>query len=548
MAKQGSLSINSENIFPIIKKWLYSDHDIFIRELVSNGCDAVTKLKKLSVMGEFEEADDEKYKVEVRINPTDKTLTFIDNGIGMTEDEVDEYINQIAFSGAAAFMEQYKDKASDEQIIGHFGLGFYSAFMVADKVTIDTLSYKEDATPVHWECDGGTEFDMEDGDKAERGTTITLYLNDESYEFCNEYRCREVLNKYCSFMPVEIYFVNEEEEAKKAEEAAKKDAEEKVIDVDVKDADAKENNADTEDGDSEVTLEEEEEEEEIVSYKFGFSCISMENPYYETLEASIREAIEESGSTLISRDPKGDSTAQIQQIRDMIADGIQAIFLCPVDWEKIAPALTELKEADIEIINLDTQVQDREEVDAYVGSDNINAGVICGEKLIEAAPDGGQVVILECTTQNSIIDRINGFEETIAGKGFEVVERSETGGKKDEAKTQMARILKEQDHITAVMCGNDQIALGALEAIEEAGRSEMMIYSVDGSPKLKQELAKDGSLVVGIAAQSPINIGKSAVTVALQIMNGERYEKETLEEVLFIDRSNVGMYGVDGWQ
>ena len=294
--------------------------------------------------------------------------------------------------------------------------------------------------------------------------------------------------------------------------------------------------------------QEEEEEEEIVSYKFGFSCISKENPHYETLEASIREAIEESGSTLISRDPKGDSTAQIQQIRDMIADGIQAIFLCPVDWEKIAPALTELKEADIEIINLDTQVQDREEVDAYVGSDNINAGVICGEKLIEAAPDGGQVVILECTTQNSIIDRINGFEETIAGKGFEVVERSETGGKKDEAKTQMARILKEQDHITAVMCGNDQIALGALEAIEEAGRSEMMIYSVDGSPKLKQELAKDGSLVVGIAAQSPINIGKSAVTVALQIMNGERYEKETLEEVLFIDRSNVGMYGVDGWQ
>ena len=262
MAKQGSLSINSENIFPIIKKWLYSDHDIFIRELVSNGCDAVTKLKKLSVMGEFEEADDEKYKVEVRINPTDKTLTFIDNGIGMTEDEVDEYINQIAFSGAAAFMEQYKDKASDEQIIGHFGLGFYSAFMVADKVTIDTLSYKEGATPVHWECDGGTEFDMEDGDKAERGTTITLYLNDESYEFCNEYRCREILNKYCSFMPVEIYFVNEEEEAKKAEEAAKKDAEEKVIDVDVKDADAKENNADTEDGDSEVTLEEEEEEED----------------------------------------------------------------------------------------------------------------------------------------------------------------------------------------------------------------------------------------------------------------------------------------------
>ena len=178
----------------------------------------------------------------------------------MTEEEVDEYINQIAFSGAAAFMEQYKDKASDEQIIGHFGLGFYSAFMVADKVTIDTLSYKEGATPVHWECDGGTEFDMEEGDKTERGTVITLYLNDDSYEFCNEFRCREVLDKYCSFMPVEIYFVNEEEEEKKAEEAAKKSAEEKVIDVEAKDADSKDADSE-EDGDSEVTLEEDEEED-----------------------------------------------------------------------------------------------------------------------------------------------------------------------------------------------------------------------------------------------------------------------------------------------
>ena len=288
MAKQGSLSINSENIFPIIKKWLYSDHDIFIRELVSNGCDAVTKLKKLAVMGEFQETDDEKYKVEVRINPTDKTLIFTDNGLGMTEEEVDEYINQIAFSGAAAFMEQYKDKASDEQIIGHFGLGFYSAFMVADKVTIDSLSYKDGAAPVHWECDGGTEFAMEEGDKTERGTTITLYLNDDSYEFCNEYRCREVLNKYCSFMPVEIYFVNEEEEEKKAEEAAKKSAEAEVVDVDAKETASKDSDSkvtdsedsgsgdagsgdagssnadsedkDSEDGDSEVTLEDEEED------------------------------------------------------------------------------------------------------------------------------------------------------------------------------------------------------------------------------------------------------------------------------------------------
>ena len=260
--KKGTLSIDSENIFPIIKKWVYSDHDIFVRELVSNGCDAITKLKKLDMMGEYELPEDYKPKIEVIVNPEEKTMKFIDNGLGMTAEEVEEYITQIAFSGATQFLEKYKDKTTDDEMIGHFGLGFYSAFMVADEVQIDTLSYKEGATPVHWECDGGTEFDMEDGDKAERGTTITLYLNDESYEFCNEYRCREVLNKYCSFMPVEIYFVNEEEEAKKAEEAAKKDAEEKVIDVDVKDADAKENNADTEDGDSEVTLEEEEEEED----------------------------------------------------------------------------------------------------------------------------------------------------------------------------------------------------------------------------------------------------------------------------------------------
>lgn len=294
--------------------------------------------------------------------------------------------------------------------------------------------------------------------------------------------------------------------------------------------------------------DEDESKTETVSYKFGFSCISMDNPYYETLEASIRESVEESGSTLISKDPKGDSTTQIQQIREMIADGIEAIFLCPVDWEEISTAVTELKEADIKIINLDTQVKNRDEVDAYVGSDNINAGVICGEKLIESEPEGGSVVILECTTQNSIIDRINGFEETIAGKGFEVVARAETGGEKETAKTRMAEILKKQDGITAIMCGNDQIALGALEAIEDAGRSEMKIYSVDGSPALKQKLAETGSLIAGIAAQSPINIGKTAVTVALQIMNGEKYEKETLEEILYIDQSNVQMYGVDGWQ
>ena len=217
--KKGSLSINSENIFPVIKKWLYSDHDIFVRELISNGCDAVTKLKKLSLMGEFDEPD-EPYRIDVIASPDNKTLQFIDNGIGMTAEEVEKYINQIAFSGAAAFLEQYKDKATEEQIIGHFGLGFYSAFMVADKVTIESLSYKQDAEPVYWECENGTDFSMDKGDKETRGTVITLYLNEDSYEFANEYRIKEVIDKYCSFMPVEIYFTNADAPAKDEEEKA----------------------------------------------------------------------------------------------------------------------------------------------------------------------------------------------------------------------------------------------------------------------------------------------------------------------------------------
>ena len=209
MANQhGNLSINSDNIFPIIKKWLYSDHDIFIRELVSNGCDAITKLKKLDIMGEYELPDDNKFKITVTADSKAKTLTFTDNGIGMTYDEVNEYINQIAFSGAQKFVEMYKDKTNEDQIIGHFGLGFYSAFMVADKVTIDSLSYKESSTAVHWESEGGLEFDMEDGTKESRGTTITLYLNEDCLEFSNEYKVKEILNKYCSFMPVEIFFEN----------------------------------------------------------------------------------------------------------------------------------------------------------------------------------------------------------------------------------------------------------------------------------------------------------------------------------------------------
>ena len=203
--KHGNLSINSDNLFPIIKKWLYSDHDIFFRELISNGCDAITKIKKLEMMGEYTLPSDYKPEIHVVVNPEEKTLKFIDNGLGMTADEVEEYINQIAFSGATDFIEKYKDKANDDQIIGHFGLGFYSAFMVADQVTIDTLSYKDGATAVHWSCDGGTEFDMADGTKEGVGTEITLFLNEDSVEFSNEYRAREVIEKYCSFMPTPIF-------------------------------------------------------------------------------------------------------------------------------------------------------------------------------------------------------------------------------------------------------------------------------------------------------------------------------------------------------
>lgn len=247
--KKGSLSINSDNIFPIIKKWLYSDHDIFIREVISNACDAITKLRKLSLIGEYEEPEDTAYRIDVIASPNDKTLTFIDNGIGMTADEVHEYINQIAFSGASDFLEKYKDKASDDQIIGHFGLGFYSTFMVADKVTINTLSYKEDAEPVFWECDGGTDYTMSTGDRDIHGTEITLYLNEDSYEFANEYRVKEVLEKYCSFMPEEIYFTNAD--AAKEESGDVVDSKEVPVkddsDTESKDASTEENAEDTED-------------------------------------------------------------------------------------------------------------------------------------------------------------------------------------------------------------------------------------------------------------------------------------------------------------
>ena len=237
MQEKGNLSINSENFMPIIKKWLYTDKDIFIRELVSNACDAVTKLQKLSMMGEADIPAEEAYEIHVVLDQDKKTLQIIDNGIGMTKEEVDEYINQIAFSGAEAFLEKYKDKANDDQIIGHFGLGFYSAFMVADQVTIDTLSFKDGAESVHWSCDGGTEYDISEGTKTTPGTEITLYLNEDSYEFANEYKAKEVLDKYCSFMPVPI-FVTNEDAGEQTEEIPEEEVTEKdtVLDTFIKDA------------------------------------------------------------------------------------------------------------------------------------------------------------------------------------------------------------------------------------------------------------------------------------------------------------------------
>ncbi len=249
--KHGSLSINSDNIFPIIKKWLYSDQDIFYRELVSNGCDAITKLKKLDMMGEYELPADYKPQLQIVVDPDNKKVTITDNGLGMTADEVEEYINQIAFSGATDFIEKYKDKANEDQIIGHFGLGFYSAFMVADEVHIDTLSYKKDASAVHWECDGGTEFDMTDGIKEEVGTTITLFLNEDCLEYANEYRAREVLEKYCSFMPTPIY-LSKAKAPEENQEIDPPDKQDTHTDIETIHKDAKTEEKENENGEKEI--------------------------------------------------------------------------------------------------------------------------------------------------------------------------------------------------------------------------------------------------------------------------------------------------------
>jgi ribose transport system substrate-binding protein len=289
-------------------------------------------------------------------------------------------------------------------------------------------------------------------------------------------------------------------------------------------------------------------EEEASGFLFGYSCIDMENPYFETLQLAIDTTVRENGHRLLTMNPGYDVDVQIEQIQEMIDQGVDAVFLCPVDWEKITPALNALKEAGIPVINIDTQVKDTDLVDAYIGSDNKNAGFLCGEDLIKQRPDGGKIVILESPSMNSVNDRITGFEEAIANAGFEVLTRADVGTQKDAAKSKMKDILEQYSYIDSVMCGNDQVALGVLEAIEDAGRGEILVYGVDGAPGVKAALEKPGTCMAGTGAQSPINIGKKAVETGIAVLEGKDYEKEIFVDTFFINKDNVEMYGTDGWQ
>lgn len=304
-----------------------------------------------------------------------------------------------------------------------------------------------------------------------------------------------------------------------------------------------EDNAVVEEEDEETAEEETEE-----GYLFGYSCIDLDNPYYETLGKSIETELTEAGDRMVTKDAGSDPDVQLEQIQELIDAGVDAVFLCPVDWEEITPGLEALEEAGIPVINVDTQVKEADLVDAYVGSDNKNAGYVCGEDLIEQYPDGGKIVIMECQTVNSVIERITGFEEAIASAGFEVLSRSDAGVDKETAQAAMKTLLEQYPQIDAVMCGNDQVALGVLAAVQEAGRTEVKIYGVDGSPEVKAEIASGNSLIAGTGAQSPINIGKTAAEVGTAILNGDEYESETYVETFFINEENVELYGTDGWQ
>ena len=290
--------------------------------------------------------------------------------------------------------------------------------------------------------------------------------------------------------------------------------------------------------------------EDAGKFKFGFSRIDMQNPYFITLEEAAQEMVDKEECTMIVKDPGSNADTQAEQIREMIDEGIDAIFLCPVDWEKITPSLQALQDAGVKIINVDSEVKDTDYIDAYIGSNNTEAGKLCGNDLIEKCPDGGNVAILEATTQNSINDRITGFEQAIAKaeKGFEVVAREDTNGTFDSALEAAKKILNENADITAIMCGNDQIAVAAKTALNLAGNDQTIVYSVDGSPDIKKELKKSDSQIAGTVAQSPISIGKTAVSTALAILEDKEFEKETYTDVFMINKDNVEMYGADGWQ
>lgn len=302
--------------------------------------------------------------------------------------------------------------------------------------------------------------------------------------------------------------------------------------------------------DNAAVKEEEEDSAEEETHVVGFSGIDMENPYFITFEHAVRETLEEEGYELITKDPGTDQEKQTAQLEEMIEEGVEAVILSPVNWEEITPALRTLKRAGVKIINADTQVKEMDYVDAYIGSDNHSAGVLCGEDLLSRCPEGGKIAILECPTQNSINERITGFEEVLATaeKGFEVVAREDTGGEFARALEAAEKILKENPDITAIMCGNDQLAVGAKTAVNVANLKDVLIYGVDGSPDIKKELKKTDTQIAGTAAQSPINMGKSSARLAMDILSGNSYEKETYEEVFMINKDNVDMYGTDGWQ
>ena len=297
-----------------------------------------------------------------------------------------------------------------------------------------------------------------------------------------------------------------------------------------------------------------EEEQETVEaeeqYKIGFSAIDMENPYFITLETAVREAVEKEGHVLITKDPGTNPDLQIRQISEMIDEGIDALILTPVDWEKITPILKVLNDSRIKIINVDAQVKDMEYVNAYIGSDNFSAGYICGQDLIEKCPDGGEIILLECPTQNSINERIAGFEQALneAEYEYEIVARADTGGEFEKALEATVNLLAEHPGVVAVMCGNDQLAVGAKTAVNVADIKEILIYGVDGSPDIKKELVKDDNRIAGTAAQSPANMGRKAVEITFKVLKGEDYPKESYEEVFMINQDNVSQYGTDGWQ